>query len=130
MAASPAVSLKEAKDFAKESREALGPLPGLLASESWDSVRTVLKIKLGKLWALGEAQNPIVQFAKGGEEPELFEMAEELSTALQLADQFTYDNVFIYFQPGAGKVNIKEPTKQVLAAEKKLDEIIEILNGL
>jgi hypothetical protein len=83
------VSLQEAKDFVRGARKELDPLPALLSSESWDAVRTVLKIKLGKLWALGEAQNPIVQFAKSTEEPELFELAEELSTALQLADQFT-----------------------------------------
>jgi len=106
-------SLAETKSFVKEARDSLDPLPDLLQKESWDTVRTVLKIKCGKLWNLGEAQNPIVQFAKGSGESELFEMAEELSTDLQLADQFTYDNVFIYFQPGAGKVNIKEPTKQV-----------------
>ena len=58
-------------------------------AEKWDEVRTILKLKCGRLFAMGEAQNPVVQFAKGADEPELFELAEELGTALQLCDQFT-----------------------------------------
>ena len=57
-------SLAETKSFVKEARDSLDPLPDLLQKESWDTVRTVLKIKCGKLWNLGEAQNPIVQFAR------------------------------------------------------------------
>ena len=34
------------------------------------------------------------------------ELAEELGTAFQLCDQFTYDNVFIKFQPGSGKTTL------------------------
>ena len=83
------VSLDEIKTVAREAREALAPLPGKLSEEKWDEVRTVLKIRLGKFWQLGETANPIVQFAKSADEPELFELAEDLSTALQLADQFT-----------------------------------------
>ena len=52
-------------------------------------MRTILKIKCGRFFALGEAANPVVQFAKAADEPELFELAEDLSTALQLCDQFT-----------------------------------------
>ena len=44
--------------------------------------------------------------------------------ALQLADQFTYDNNFIYFQPGNGKVKIKEPKDQIKIASKKLGDLI------
>lgn len=40
---------------------------------------------------------------------ELFELADEVGGALQLTDQYAYDNVFIKFQPGSGKVLIKEP---------------------
>jgi hypothetical protein len=42
----------------------------------------------------------------------------------------TDDNVFIYFQPGAGKVDIKNPTRQAEAALAKLGEIIDVLEGL
>ena len=42
----------------------------------------------------------------------------------QLADQFTYDNNFIYFQPGSGKVKIKEPKQQVQLASQKLGELL------
>lgn len=59
-----AVSLSDAKKAVEDALIALDPLPSLLQNENWDSVRTVLKIQCGKLWALGEAQNPIVQFAK------------------------------------------------------------------
>jgi hypothetical protein len=82
-------TLDDAKKAVGEAQEALEPLNDLLMKENWDAVRTVLKVKLGKLWALGASVNPIVQFAKEAEEPELVELAEELSTALQLADQFT-----------------------------------------
>jgi hypothetical protein len=94
----------------------------------------------------------------GGDDPELFGLAEDLSTNLQLCDQFTCEwksmskhgalhsnlqpslslswdsaidsNVFIYFQPGAGKINIDEPTKQVLSAMKKLGDIMDALNAI
>ena len=46
------------------------------------------------------------------------------ASALQLADQYIYDNNFIYFQPGSGKVLIKEPKAQLKIAAKKLDEIL------
>jgi hypothetical protein len=39
---------------------------------------------------------------------------------LSLAD----DNVFIPFQPGNGKVKIKEPKQQVKIAKQKLDEVL------
>ena len=73
----------------------LRPLPAALKAEKWDAVRTVLKIQCGKLWALGEAQNPIVQFAKSGDEPELFELAESLSTALQV--HVTYGFMYVTY---------------------------------
>lgn len=41
-----------------------------------------------------------------------------------------YDNVFIYTQPGNGKLNIKEPIKQVKTAIAKLDEVIGIVSAL
>jgi len=129
-AAGAAPSLTEVTTFLKESREVVATIPKLLQAEKWDEVRTILKLKCGRLFAMGEAQNPVVQFAKSADEPELFELAEELGTALQLCDQFTYDNVFIYFQPGAGKVDIKNPTKQAETAVAKLGEILDVLAAL
>ncbi len=90
----------------------------------------LIQIKCGPLWNLGDQKNPIVQFAKAEGELELLELSEELSSALQLADQFTYDNVFIYFQPGAGKIDIKNPTNQLKVAQAKINEILDIINGL
>ncbi len=124
------VTLTDAKKVVQDASAALVPVPGLLQAEKWDAVRTILKIDLGKLWALGESQNPIVQFARSGDEPELFELLEELSTALQSADQFTYTNIFIYEQPGAGKLNTKDPIKQITLAKSKLGEIQAVLDGL
>eukprot|EP00967_Tisochrysis_lutea_P069086 scaffold90715_cov39-Tisochrysis_lutea.AAC.1 len=54
----------------------------------------------------------------------LFELADDVAGALQLADQYTYDNNFIYFQPGNGKVKIKEPKQQLKIAQQKLDEVL------
>jgi len=62
-------------------------------------------------------RSPLVQV-------ELFELADEVSGALQLADQYAYDNVFIKFQPGSGKVLIKEPKAQLKIAQTKLDEVL------
>ena len=52
------------------------------------------------------------------------ELADDVAGALQLADQFTYDNNFIYFQPGNGKVKIKEPKQQVQLASSKLGQLL------
>jgi hypothetical protein len=46
--------------------------------------------------------------------------------ALPAAD----DNVFIYFQPGAGKTDIKNPTKQAETAVAKMNEILDVLAAL
>ena len=52
---------------------------------------------------------------------------EDLSSALQLTDQYVYDNNFIYFQPGNGKLKYKEPKDQVKVAQSKLKQIIAAL---
>ena len=66
-----------------------------------------------------------MQLAKEMGDPELFELKDELSYQLQICDQLTYDNVFIYFQPGSGKINIKAPTDAANNAMKYLDQILE-----
>ncbi len=40
------------------------------------------------------------------------------------------DNVFIYTQPGNGKINTKDPLKYLGAAQSKLKEILDVLNAL
>ena len=48
------------------------------------------------------------------------ELKDELSISLQMTDQYSYDNVFIYYQPGNGKVKVKEPLEM---AEKAIGEL-------
>lgn len=109
----------------KQVRTALEPLPALLDEEKWDAVRSVLKTPpVGNLWNLGESKNTLRKLADLRDDVELFELAEEVAGALQLADQYTYDNNFIYYQPGNGKVKIKEPKQQVQLASKKLGELL------
>jgi len=50
----------------------------------------------------------IRQLADLRDDVELFELSEEVASALQLADQYTYSNNFIYYQPGNGKVKTIE----------------------
>jgi hypothetical protein len=54
------------------------------------------------------------------------ELGNELQISLQMADQLTYDNAFVYFQPGNGKVDIKGPQSMVKKAISQLDEIVEM----
>lgn len=120
-AASEEALLKELQT----SRAALEPLPALLDEEKWDAVRSVLKVPpVGNLWNLGETKNPMRKFADLRDDVELFELADEISGALQLADQYSYSNTFIYTQPGNGKVKIKEPKQQIKIASDKLGELI------
>ena len=57
---------------------------------------------------------------------EFMELGDELQISLQMADQLTYDNAFVYFQPGSGKVDVKGPQNMVKKAITQLDEIIEL----
>mmetsp|Transcript_11508 Transcript_11508/g.29474 ORF Transcript_11508/g.29474 Transcript_11508/m.29474 type:complete len:185 (-) Transcript_11508:281-835(-) len=109
----------------KAVRVALEPLPALLDEEKWDAVRSVLKTPpVGNLWNLGESKNTIRKLAELRDDVELFELADDVAGSLQLADQFTYDNNFIYYQPGNGKVKIKEPKDQIVVASKKIGELL------
>ena len=104
----------------KAVRTALEPLPALLDEEKWDAVRSVLKVPpVGNLWNLGDSKNQIRKLAELRDDVELFEvccllcpavrypwllisftymlnsrrqLADDVAGALQLADQFTYDN--------------------------------------
>lgn len=100
-------------------------IPDLLQAQEWDKVRTILKTPpVNKLWNLGDSQNPILSLAKETGNVEWFEVKDELAYQLQMTDQLTYDNVFVYFQPGSGKIKIKEPTEAAQKAMQQLSGII------
>ena len=83
------------------SKSKLEPIPGLLDNGEWDKVRTILKTPpVNQLWNLGDSQNTLSKLAKETGEIELLELKDELSISLQMCDQLTYDNAFVYFQPG------------------------------
>ena len=109
----------------ESSQVKLKEIPQLLQEQEWDKVRTILKTPpVNKLWNLGDSQNVILKLAKETGNVEWFELKDDLAYNLQICDQLTYDNVFVYFQPGNGKVKIKEP---IDAAEKAIKQIEEIL---
>ena len=106
----PAVSLVPTPAFASTKTdaekvlEALTPLTGYVDDGKWDAVRTVLATSpIVELWKTGNSKNWIRAAALSAGDPELIELSEDLSSALQLTDQYVYDNNFIYFQPGNGK---------------------------
>jgi hypothetical protein len=83
------------------SRDKLAPIPQLLEEKEWEKVRNILKTPpVNKLWNLGESQNTLFNLAKDSGDIELLELKDELSLSLQMCDQFTYDNAFVYYQPG------------------------------
>ena len=82
---------------------------------------------IAELWNLGASKNWLRAEALAAGDPELIELSEDLSSALQLTDQYVYDNNFIYFQPGNGKLKYKEPKDQVKVAQSKLKQIIAAL---
>jgi hypothetical protein len=107
------------------SQSKLIDIPQLLQDQEWDKVRTILKTPpVNKLWNLGDSQNTVLQLAKETGNVEFFELKDEVAINLQTCDQLTYNNVFVYFQPGNGKISIKEPTD---AANKALSLIKDIL---
>jgi hypothetical protein len=74
---------------------------------------------------LGDSQNIVLQLAKDTGNVEWFEVKEDLAYNLQMCDQLTYNNVFVYFQPGNGKIKIKEPQE---AAERAISQIQQLLD--
>lgn len=82
------------------SQSKLKEIPSLLQEQEWDKVRTILKTPpVNKLWNLGDSQNVILKLAKETGNVEWFELKDDLAYNLQMCDQLTYDNVFVYFQP-------------------------------
>jgi hypothetical protein len=79
----------------------ISKIPPLLQNAEWDAARTILKTPpVNQLWNLGESSNPLVKLAKETGDFDIMEMKDELAISLQMTDQFSYDNVFIYYQPG------------------------------
>ena len=100
----PAPAFASTKTDAEKVLEALQPLSGFVDDGKWDAVRTVLaQSPIVELWKTGNSKNWIRAAALSAGDPELIELSEDLSSALQLTDQYVYDNNFIYFQPGNGK---------------------------
>lgn len=113
-------------DELQQSKDKLAPIPDLLEAQEWDKVRSILKVPpVNKLWNLGDSQNPVLKIAQATDNADLIEMKDELALNLQMCDQLTYDNAFVYFQPGNGKVKIKEPQTLAISAMKQLQDIID-----
>lgn len=60
---------------------------------------------------------------------ELLELKDDLALTLQLCDQYTYNNAFVYFQPGNGKYNIKEPQQLARKAMQQIQEIVNLVEA-
>lgn len=154
--APPALAVFSKEDLLEDlriSKEKLQAIPALLEDKEWDRVRTVLKLPpVNKLWNAGDvsaenfdrpirylkasshlnslqSQNIVLQLAKETGNIDLFELKEELAYNLQICDQLTYDNAFVYFQPGNGKFKIKEPQQLAAMAMKQIQEVIDLANA-
>jgi hypothetical protein len=120
-----AISSEDYVQELKITKSKLQDIPDLLQQQEWDKVRTILKTPpVNYLWNLGDSSNTILKLAKETGDVDLFEIKDDLAYNLQMCDQLTYDNVFVYFQPGNGKIKIKEPTDFIIKAMKELDDII------
>mmetsp|Transcript_8255 Transcript_8255/g.12698 ORF Transcript_8255/g.12698 Transcript_8255/m.12698 type:complete len:210 (+) Transcript_8255:122-751(+) len=110
-----------------EVKKKLEPIPGLLQAQDWEAVRTILKSPpVNLIWNVGVEKNTLARLADLTDNVELLELKDDLALSLQMCDQFTYDNVFVYFQPGNGKVKVKEPTELANKAMKQIDDAIRM----
>jgi hypothetical protein len=82
-----------------------------------------------KLTKYIKSQNTLSILAKETGEFDLIELKDELSISLQICDQLTYDNAFVYFQPGNGKVKIKEPKDLAVKAVGQIQEAIKLVSN-
>lgn len=109
----------------EECAELLKPIPELLQAQKWDEVRNILKSPpVNYLWNMGEGRNTLGLLARATDEFGLIDLKDELSISLQMCDQEAYGNVFIYYQPGNGKIKIKEPVDLANKAMVQLNEAI------
>lgn len=76
-----------------------------------------------------QSQNTVLVLAKETGNIDLFELKEDLAYNLQICDQLTYDNAFVYYQPGNGKFKIKEPQQLSVMAMKQIQQIIDLVEG-
>ena len=84
----PTPALASTKTDAEKVLEALQPLSGFVDDGKWDAVRTVLaQSPVVELWKTGNSKNWIRAAALSAGDPELIELSEDLSSALQLTDQ-------------------------------------------
>mmetsp|Transcript_24896 Transcript_24896/g.53712 ORF Transcript_24896/g.53712 Transcript_24896/m.53712 type:complete len:212 (-) Transcript_24896:314-949(-) len=125
----PAFAAEDSKDSLiadlNDSLSKVQAIPALLESAEWDKVRTVLKTPpVNQLWNLGESKNTLVRLAKETGDFDLMEMKDELAISLQMTDQYAYDNNFIYYQPGNGKLKTKEPLQMANKAISQLKEAV------
>jgi hypothetical protein len=124
-----AVSSSATSEYLQElqaSKSKISDIPNLLQEQEWDKVRTILKTPpVNKLWNLGDSQNTVLKLAKESGNVDLFEIKDDLAYNLQMCDQLTYDNVFVYYQPGNGKIKIKEPQDFANRALQQLEQIIQ-----
>ena len=84
----PTPASASTKTDAEKVLEALQPLSGFVDDGKWDAVRTVLaQSPIVELWKTGNSKNWIRAAALDAGDPELIELSEDLSSALQLTDQ-------------------------------------------
>ena len=84
----PTPAFASTKTDAEKVLEALQPLSGFVDDGKWDAVRTVLaQSPIVELWKTGNSKNWIRAAALSAGDPELIELSEDLSSALQLTDQ-------------------------------------------
>ena len=111
------------------SLERISAIPPLLESSQWDGVRTILKTPpVVDLWNAGDGRNTLARIALATGDMEVMEYKDELSISLQMTDQYSYDNNFIYYQPGNGKVKVREPMDTANRAIVQLGEAIDLVN--
>lgn len=112
------------------SLERISTIPPLLEAAQWDKVRTILKTPpVVDLWNLGDSKNTLAKIALHTGNMEIMEYKDELSISLQMTDQYSYDNNFIYYQPGNGKVKTKEPLDMANKAIVQLREAVEFVKS-
>jgi len=128
----PSVASAESNDdliaLLKKDRELLQPLPKMLKDQKWDGVRSVLKTPpVSFLWNLGLEKNTLKKLGDNLGEVQVLEAMDEIASALQTTDEISYSNVYVYGQPGEGKVKIDEPIIFLKTAMSKLDEVLQIV---
>eukprot|EP00434_Breviolum_minutum_P023116 symbB.v1.2.020393.t1/scaffold1715.1/size104970/3 len=128
----PLVASAESNDdliaLLKKDRELLEPLPKMLKDQKWDGVRSVLKTPpVSFLWNLGLEKNTLKKLGDNLGEVQVLEAMDEIASALQTTDEISYSNVYVYGQPGEGKVKIDEPIIFLKTAMSKLDEVLQIV---